>query len=58
MVRAGVLAMAAAVTIVVAGSWLHATASAPKRVAHAPIDVLSLTLAKKPFLPVQSFNAI
>jgi hypothetical protein len=55
MVRIGILAMAAAVAIVVAGSWLHASAS---RAADSTIDVLNLTIAAGTRLPVQSFGAI
>lgn len=47
--------MVAAITIVVAGSWLHASAS---RAAPPSINVLNLTIAAGTRLPVQSFNGI
>lgn len=53
MVKAGVLAMTAAITIVMVG-WLRAPAAKP---ASAPIDVLALTLSAHK-CPVQSFDAI
>jgi hypothetical protein len=55
MVRIGVLAMATAIAIVLAGSWLRASAF---RAAPTSIDVLNLTIAAGARLPVQSFNAI
>jgi hypothetical protein len=58
MVRMGILAMAAAITIVLAGSWLHASASSSKPAVRAAIDVLSLTLAAKKQIPAQKFDAI
>jgi hypothetical protein len=58
MVRIGVLAMAAAITIVVAGSWLHASARASRPMARASIDVLVLTLAARKQMPIQAFDAI
>jgi len=58
MVRVGVVAMAAAITIVIAGSWLHATAGSSRPVVHPRIDVLSLTLFAHGRMPVQAFNAI
>jgi hypothetical protein len=58
MVRIGILAMAAAITIVLAGSWLHASAGSSRPAARAAIDVLTLTLVAKKQLPVQAFDAI
>jgi hypothetical protein len=58
MVKAGILAMAAAITIVIAGSWLHASASPPRPMVHASIDVLALTLSARRQIPVQRFDAI
>jgi hypothetical protein len=58
MVRIGVLAMAAAITIVVAGSWLRASARASRPMARASIDVLVLTLAARKQMPIQAFDAI
>jgi hypothetical protein len=58
MVRVGVVAMAAAITIVIAGSWLHATASSSRPVVHPRIDVLSLMLLAQKRMPVQAFDAI
>lgn len=54
MVKAGVLAMTAAITIVMVG-WLRAPAATQQ--ASAPIDVLALTLSAHK-CPVQSFDAI
>ena len=54
MVRAGALAMAAAITIVMVG-WLRVPAATQQ--VSAPIDVLALTLSAHR-CPVQSFDAI
>jgi hypothetical protein len=54
MVKAGVLAMTAAIAIVMVG-WLRAPA-APQQ-ASEPIDVLALTLSAHN-CPVESFDAI
>jgi hypothetical protein len=58
MVKVGVVAMVAAVTIVLAGSWLRATAGSSRPIVHPRIDVLTLTLLAKKRMPVQAFNAI
>jgi hypothetical protein len=54
MVKVGVLAMTAAITIVMVG-WFRAPAASQR--ASAPIDVLALTLSAHK-CPVQSFDAI
>jgi hypothetical protein len=58
MVRIGILAMAAAITIVLAGSWLRASANSSKPMARVSIDVLAVTLAASKQLPIQRFEAI
>jgi hypothetical protein len=58
MVRIGILAMAAAITIICAGSWLHASVWSSRPLARASIDILTLTLSTNKQLATQAFDAI
>jgi hypothetical protein len=58
MVKIGILAMAAAITIVLAGSWLHASANSSKPMARASGDVLPVTLSVRKPLPFKLLDAI